>query len=234
MSNGALGFWGEFFMLQVLLTYPVSGIVSYLRIRSGKPLPPKLKRYRRTLAGQAVFLFSIILAAREENVSLIAGPRPTLTAWTVAFAFLAISGLNAKRAWPKLKAERIERARLIFPEEASQMPYWAAISVMAGITEECAYRGLAFRFLTNNHGSVVLALALCIASFAIAHLAQGWRAVIAMALIAGVLHLVVYLTQTLILAVVVHAIYDLMVGTIAMPILRNLTAKSELPQVAQA
>jgi len=234
MSNRTLGFWGEFLMLQVLLTYPVLGIVSYLRIRSGKPLSPKPKRYRTTLAGQAVFLLVTVLAAREEQVSLIAGPWPTLTAWMGAFAFLAISGLNAKRAWPKLKAERLERARLIFPEEPSQMPYWAAISVMAGVTEECAYRGLAFRFLTNNHGSVVLALVLCIASFAISHLAQNWRAVIAMVLIAGLLHLVVYLTQTLTLAIVVHAAYDLMIGTIAMPILRKRAGGSELPQVAEA
>ena len=214
-------------MLQVLLTFPVLGVAQFLRIRSGKPLAPKSVRYRLSLVSQLFFLLITILAANEEHVSLLAGPLPGLGAWVLALGFVTISGLNARRAWPKLNAGRVERARVILPEEPSQMPYWAAISAMAGVTEECAYRGLAFRFLTANHSSIVLALALCIVSFAIAHLAQSWRAVLGIALVAGVLHTVVFLTQTLILAIVVHAIYDFMVGAIAMPFLSSFARKSE-------
>jgi len=45
---------------------------------------------------------------------------------------------------------------------------------------------------------------------------------------------VVYLTQSLYLAIVVHAVYDLMVGVIAMPILSNFAKTQTLAHPAEA
>jgi len=222
-----LGFWGQFFILQVLLTAPLLGIVSYLRIRSGKPLPSKRRRYRSGLVIQALLLLITMLAAREQRVPILAGPMPGLGAWLLAGAFLSVLGLRTKRALPKLSPARMERIRIILPDEASQMPYWVGISAMAGITEECAYRGLAFRFLMGNRGSVPLALTLCIVSFAVAHMAQGWRGVLGTSIVAAIMHATVFLTGSLYLAIVVHAVYDLMVGIIAMPILNKIARTGE-------
>jgi len=222
------GFWGQFFMVQVLITAPALGIFSYLRIRSGKPLPPKRRRYRSGLLIQALLLLITTVAAREQRVPIIAGPRPGPGAWLIAAAILLATGFRTRRALPKLSPSRMERIRIILPDEASQMPYWVAISAMAGITEECAYRGLAFRFLTENHGSVPLALALCIVSFGVAHMAQGWRGVLGTSIVAAIMHATVFLTGSLYLAIVTHAVYDLMVGSIAMPIL-NKIARSNQP-----
>ena len=230
----ALGFWGELFMVQVLITAPALGIVSYLRIRSGKPLPSKRRRYRTGLVIQALLLLITMVAAGEQRVPMIAGPMPGLIAWLTAGTFLFVFGLRTRRALPKLSPARIERVRIILPDDASQMPYWVAISAMAGITEECAYRGLAFRFLTENHGSVPLALTLCIASFAVAHMAQGWRGVLGTAGVAAIMHATVFLTGSLYLAIVVHAVYDLMVGIIAMPILSKIAKTSEPVPVLEA
>ena len=225
--TSGLGFWGEFFMVQVLITAPALGIFSYLRIRSGKPLPPKRRRYRSGLVIQALLLLITTVAAREQRVPVIAGPMPGLGAWLIAAAFLAMLGFRTRRALPKLSPARVERIRIILPDDGSQMPYWVAISAMAGISEECAYRGLAFRFLTGNHGSVALALALCIASFAIAHMAQGWRGVLGTSIVAAIMHATVFLTGSLYLAIVTHAVYDLTVGIIAMPILNKIARTSK-------
>jgi membrane protease YdiL (CAAX protease family) len=220
-------------MVQVLFTAPVLGIVSYIRIRRGKPLPPKRDRYRMGIVFQFVLLLLTFQAAREQTVPIIAGPFPALTTWLLAAGFLGILGLRLRQAWPKLSPKRLERARIVLPDDPSLMRMWVVISAMAGITEECAYRGLAFRFLTNNGASIWPALLLCITAFAVAHLAQGWRGAIAIAIIAALMHGVVYLTQSLYLAIVVHAVYDLMVGVIAVPILTNLAKTQALSQPAE-
>ena len=229
-----LGFWGEFFLLQVLVTAPVLGIVSYLRIRSGKPLPDKRRRYRTGLFIQALLLLITMLAARAQRVPIIAGPLPGFTAWFLAAAFLSVLALRTRRALPKLSPARLERVRIILPDDASQMPYWVAISAMAGITEECAYRGLAFRFLAAGLGSVPLALTLCIVSFGVAHMVQGWRGVLGTSIVAAIMHATVFLTGSLYLAIVTHAVYDLTVGIIAMPILNKFARANEPIPVVEA
>jgi len=150
--------------------------------------------------------------------------------WILAAVFLVITGYRMRRVLPKLSHERMEKARIFLPDHPSQMRLWVVISAMAGIAEECAYRGVAFQFLTDNHGSVPLALLVCIAAFAIAHMAQGWRGVLGTAIVAVLMHSVVYETQSLYLAITLHAVYDLMVGIIAMPVLKNTVTSQELPQ----
>jgi len=234
MPTTDLGFWGQQFMLWVLILIPVLGIVGYIQVRRKKTLPPKPQRYRRALIGQAGFLVITVLAAREQRVNIVAGPFPSLSLWLVAAGFLLVIGLRLRRAWAKLSPERLEQARILLPDHPSQMRWWVAISAMAGVTEECAYRGLAMRFLTDNNSSFWLAMSLCVSAFAIAHAIQGWRGILATAIIALLLHGVVYETGSLYLAIVVHAVYDLMVGTIAVPILSKFATTQELVQATPA
>ncbi len=88
------------------------------------------------------------------------------------------------------------------------------------------------RFLTDNNSSFWIALLLCVSAFAIAHSIQGWRGILATAIIALLMHGVVYETGSLYLAIVVHAVYDLMVGIIAVPILSKFAKTQELTQAA--
>jgi len=88
------------------------------------------------------------------------------------------------------------------------------------------------KFLTANNSSFWLALCLCVSAFALAHVVQGWRGILATAIIALLMHGVVYETGSLYLAIVVHAVYDLMVGIIAVPILSEFAKKQQLAQTA--
>src|SRR5882672_6065928 len=108
MPTTELGFWGQQFMLWVLIFIPTLGIVGYIQIRRKKPLPLKPKRYRRVLIGQAGFLVITVLAAREQRVHILAGPLPSLTLWLVAAGFLLVIGLRLRQAWAKLSPERME------------------------------------------------------------------------------------------------------------------------------
>ena len=227
------GFWGQYFMVLALIVMPALGVASYIRIRSGKPLPPKARRYRSMIAFQLLLLLITVLAAREAGVTLLGSQFPGPVAWLIAGVYFIFLALRLRRAWPKLSSERRERARIVLPDHPSLMRMWVVISALAGIAEECAYRGLAFRFLTANHGSVALALLLCVGSFGVAHLAQGWRGVLGTSVIAVAMHAIVFLTQSLYLAIVIHAAYDLMVGVIAMPILSQDVSRQDLAQAAE-
>ena len=160
-------------MLQVLVAAPALGITSYIRIRSGKPLPPKARRYRSMIVFQLLLLVISVLAARQARVPLLGGQFPGPVAWLLAGGYLILLALRLRRAWSKLNSERREQARIVLPDHLSLMRTWVVISALAGITEECAYRGLAFRFLTTNRGSVVLALLLCVGSFGVAPYGAG-------------------------------------------------------------
>lgn len=180
------------------------------------------------IAFQLVLLLITVLAAREAGAPLLGNRFPGPVAWLIAGGYLIFVALRLRRVWPKLSPERRERARIVLPDHPSLMRMWVMISALAGVAEECAYRGLAFRILTANHGSVALALLLCVASFGVAHMAQGWRGVLGTSVIAIAMHAVVFLTQSLYLAIVIHAAYDLMVGVIAMPILGQDVTRQEL------
>lgn len=221
-------------MLLTLVMMPIMGLAGYIHIRRGKPLPPKPRRYRSMIVFQSLLLVITVAGARESGEPLLGRQFPGPAAWLIAGAYLAFFTFRLRRAWPKLSPERRERARLLLPDHPSLMRRWVVISALAGITEECAYRGLTFRILTANHGSVPLALLLCIVSFGVAHMTQGWRGFVATSLIAALMHAVVFLTGSLYLAIVIHAAYDLIVGIIAMPILYQDWQQTQMTQPAEA
>jgi membrane protease YdiL (CAAX protease family) len=233
MPPAQLGPWGELFMILVLFVFPALGVASYIRIRSGKPLAPKTRRYRFTIVLQMLLLAITEMAAREARIPLLAGPFPSPIAWLVAACSFTFLIWRLRHAWTKLSSERLEKARLILPDHPSLMWAWVVISALAGLTEECAYRGLAFRFLTANRSSVALALMICVGAFGVAHMMQGWRGLLATSVFAVAMHGIVFLTESLYLAIVLHVAYDLTVGIIAMPILSRAAAPPELVAVAE-
>jgi membrane protease YdiL (CAAX protease family) len=203
------------FLTYVLLGMPALGVASYFRVRSGKPLPPKKRRYRAVIVLQ-IFLLAITLAvARQNEIELFGPARPSFWSWLIGAGYLALITLRVNRALPKISQDRKKRARLLLPEDWSQMRVWVVISILAGLSEECAYRGLAYIAVGQQTGSRVLAVVICTAAFGVAHMLQGWRGVLGTAIIALVFHGLVFLTEGLYLAIGVHIAYDLIVGFLA-------------------
>jgi membrane protease YdiL (CAAX protease family) len=204
------------FLTYVLLGMPALGIASYFRIKSGGPLPPKMRRYP-VVIGLQVFLLAMTLAVAKENEVELFGPVwPSLWTWLIATGYLALIALRLHRALPKVSQQRKQRARLLLPEDRTQMQVWIVISILAGLSEECAYRGLAYLAVGQETGSRLAAVGICTVAFGVAHMLQGWRGALGTSLIALVFHGLVYLTQGLYLAIGVHIAYDLIIGFIAM------------------
>ncbi len=202
------------YLFIVLGLLPLAGIRSYVRLKSGKPLPPKNRRYVAMISGQVLLVAYSFLVAGKNGLNLL-GTVPGVWAFVGSGLYLALIALRMQRGWKKLSAERKQRARVLLPENLEEMRYWVPISLLAGLSEECAFRGMAYIGLRKVTGSAILSTVVCVAAFAIAHMMQGWRGVLGTGVIALLLHGIVYLTQGLYLATVVHAAYDLVVGGIA-------------------
>jgi membrane protease YdiL (CAAX protease family) len=220
------------FLTYVLLGMPALGVASYFRVRSGKPLPAKKRRYRAVIVLQ-VFLVVMTLAVATQNDIELFGPEwPSSWTWLIAAGYLALIFLRLNRALPKTSQDRKKRARLLLPEDWSQMRVWVIISILAGLSEECAYRGLAYIAVGQQTGSRMLAVAICTAAFGVAHMLQGWRGVLGTSIMALIFHGLVFLTQGLYLAIGVHIAYDLAIGFLAMRMfLRESAAPNAQAQV---
>ena len=90
---------------------------------------------------------------------------------------------------------------------------FALTALLAGVAEEAAYRGTGWQLLGWVLGDrPVIAMGLLVTAFALAHAAQGWRAMVAVGVMATAMHLLVWWTETLVVAMAVHVAYDLLSG----------------------
>jgi membrane protease YdiL (CAAX protease family) len=224
----------RYFLVIVLVFVPVSGIVGYFRIRSGKPLRPKRQRYRVIIVVQFIILVITLLAARREGIELLGRQWGSPEIWLITAGYMGLIIWRGRRAWAKMSADRMEKARRLLPDDPSLMRLWVGIAAMAGISEECAYRGLAYQLLVRMTLSPVLAVLICVICFAIGHMTQGWRGVLGTFLIALIFHGLVFLTNSLYLAIAFHAAFNLIVGSIAMPVLSRFAKAQEVNQVLEA
>ena len=164
-----------------------------------------------------IFLLTITAAvARRNQLHLFGAKEFSSWFWVLGAAWLVLVATRIKSGWSRLSAQRKTGARLLLPESPVEMRYWIPISILAGISEEWAYRGVAFTMLAKFVQSPSAAAIVCIAAFGIAHMFQGWRGVLATSVLAALFHLLVWQLQSLDLAILLHAGYDLIVGVIAM------------------
>lgn len=106
-----------------------------------------------------------------------------------------------------------ERRKLLVyylaPRSAREWRLKILVILAASIAEEVAYRGVAMSIMVFCTGNVVFPVIVCSLAFALAHWAQGLKSLVAIFLIAVAMHVLVLHTGTLVYAIFVHAVYDL-------------------------
>jgi membrane protease YdiL (CAAX protease family) len=231
---GELSWVARSFLLIVLVVVPGLGVAGYLRIRSGKPLRPKRQRYRIIIVVQSAILLITLWAAHREGIELLGRQwgRPEIWLMTAGYAGLIV--WRGRHTWARMSAARLEKARRLLPDDPSLMRLWVGIAAMAGISEECAYRGLAYQLLVRMSLLPELAVLVCVVCFAIGHMTQGWRGVLGTFLLALIFHGLIFLTHALYLAIAFHAAFNLIVGVIAMPVLSRFAKAQQVSQAAEA
>jgi membrane protease YdiL (CAAX protease family) len=220
-------------LVLILVAMPALGIASYIRLKSGRPLPPKNRRYLATIYVEVILLFAAFFAAQEQGVTLFGPELPGLTAMVAAAAFVAMLLTRVVQSWPRLKPERKRRLRLVLPENGDDLKYWVWVSLLAGIAEECAYRGAAYALLQRWTRSSAAALTLCVVSFALAHMMQGIRSAVGVGIFGLVFHMVVFLTGGLYLAIAMHVVYDFALGVMLMKKMRADPIPAGAPPAAE-
>jgi membrane protease YdiL (CAAX protease family) len=229
-----LSWVAQSFLFVVLVVVPALGVAGYLRIRSGKPLRSKRQRYRIIIGVQFIILLITLWAAHREGIELLGRQWGNPEIWLITAGYAGLIVWRGRHAWARMSAARMEEARRLLPDDPSLMPLWVGIAAIAGISEECAYRGLAYQLFVRMSLNPALAVLVCVVCFAIGHMTQGWRGVLGTFLLALIFHGLVFLTRSLYLAIAFHAAFNLIVGAIAMPVLSRSAKPQEVNQAVEA
>ena len=97
----------------------------------------------------------------------------------------------------------------LLPRNRAELPYGAALAVNAGVVEELLFRLAMPALIFGVTGSAVAAVVGSLLVFALLHVYQGVAGIVG-ALVIGTLLMAVYLaTGSILVAVVVHALFDL-------------------------
>lgn len=207
------------FLIIALIGLPASGVMSWYRLKQGKAPLPKQKRYSATITGLFLLLIFAVVVASREHIVLFPSNLPTAVEWLGGGVFLAVILTRIHFGWRKLKTDRKQALLRILPENRSELWIWAAVSIMAGVAEECVYRGVAYNLLWKLTGSVDAAIAICVLAFGISHMTQGWKAAVWVGLLGLIFHFAVILTGTLYVAIAMHAAYDFFLGLLVIRLL---------------
>jgi hypothetical protein len=212
---------GFIFLVVLFVLMPRGALRSARHLRQAQagtgPMPSRAR-----VAGSALFALLMLwvisfLNADGMGRSLFA--LPAIGAREIGIGLIGLvvllGAIPVARAIRTPEEERRALLQGFVPRGAREYAVFALIAVMAGIAEEAAYRGVAVWILSPIMGGLVPAAFLSSMAFAVAHAVQGGKAMVVVFGIAVVCHALVYLTNTLVIAMVVHTVYDLIAGAVA-------------------
>ena len=111
--------------------------------------------------------------------------------------------------------ERLASVERLMPATRAEFPRFALLAITAGVCEELLFRGFVTWALAHVLPSYTIAAFVQAALFGVAHLYQGPRGVLTTGLVGVFLTAVVWLTGTLWMAMLIHALMDLNAGDLA-------------------
>lgn len=201
--------WGLLYLLVLGLLLPLLASQTARLLDSGLATPPRWAIYAETVFWLALIYAAARFVARSNRIALFplgpADPFTILVALSVLFLTVPIRWKTAS------DAER-RRLMVLVPRLPSEWPLWAVVSLVAGIAEEIAYRGVLFGLLQRLTGQPWLAAGLAALAFALGHRAQGWMGVAIVFVFAIGFQGLAALTGGLLTPILVHALYDLLAG----------------------
>lgn len=209
MNWRALGTSGWFFLFFFGVVLPVIAFRSRDRLTRMRPLPTRRRLYTSIVIQLTLFLVLALGTAWREGIDLLRGPDQMLLPGLVTLALFALM-VAATRPIKRDAVQRREpRVYFAMPANAVEMALWIAVSVLAGVAEEAAYRGVFSDLATRLTGSMPAAWTLAVLAFTIAHANQGIKSMGVIALFALAAHALVFLSGTLLFAIVLHIAYDI-------------------------
>lgn len=216
LSSNAPGMISMAFMVALLLALPLAVMAQERQLRTLRAQGLALTRrdiYLAAVTTHLVLLAAAVLAAWDAGIPLLVAGDLGARELGIGAAAIALGMLTlSERVAPADDARA--RAEAIAPRTPREMLAFSGIAVSAGVAEEIAYRGVLFTLLAHVLGGWWVPAIVGAIAFGVAHVFQGWRAA-ALATVAGlVAQLVVGLTGTLLVAIVVHIVHDIIAGAV--------------------
>lgn len=181
---------------------------------SGSVPPSRMTIWKGVLFLQVVLLVFAWLVAGTFEYSIFAGPAFRMQ--DVIAGCIALLTCFALRQVARMSRSDEERRSLavyaISPRSREERMLRNVTVMVTAVAEEAAYRGVAVQILWYALGSVWPAVLISAIAFALAHALQGWKSMFVIFGFALVAHGLVLCTDTLIYAMIAHAVYDLAAG----------------------
>jgi hypothetical protein len=209
------GFATWAFVVFVAVVLPIVAIHQHYAMKAGRMAPPpRMLLYASAFATHAMLLLGVLVSVLADDLWLFAPFGVDRGRILASLAALALGLLLLVERFRVQDPLARERTRAIAPTTPREYAAFCGIAVTAGIAEQLAYRGVLFSFLLWHTGSYVAAALLAAIPFGLVHLFQGWRSALIVIVIAIRDQVLVILTGTLVYAIVIHIIHDIIAGTV--------------------
>ncbi len=190
---------------------PILAIRSMKLIES-RPFAPRRRYFKAVLVQLIAFAAFSIAVARLNWIEIFPRRMPPLSAIAAGVLFLACAIPFGWTRWRKAVQERKRIVALFMPTDHFERMLWILSAALAGFGEEITWRGVQTALLTRLTDNLLVAIAIAVVMFALAHATQGWKSVGVIAVFTVGFHLLVWLSGSLYVAMVVHFVYDLVAG----------------------
>jgi membrane protease YdiL (CAAX protease family) len=205
---------GWYHLLTFSVLVPVLAWMSRRRsLRADAPKPPLARFLRSTCIMLALFAVLSCLTAWQQDLSIwsLAIRRPLVSIpLAVGLYVLAVAVMRPR--WRRAVETRLPHLRYFMPHTAGERRWWVVVSVSAGVSEEITWRGVQPPLLAYVTGSPLAGIALSAVMFGAGHAMQGFKSAAVIVIFALAFQALVWTSGSLLLAMIVHAVYDITAG----------------------
>jgi membrane protease YdiL (CAAX protease family) len=204
--------WYHLIIFSVLV--PVLAWKSRRRsLRADAPKLPLARFLRSGCVMLALFALLSWLTAWNQNLDIwsLSIQRP-LVSIPLAVGLYVLAVVVMRPRWRRAVEKRLPHLRYFMPQTPEERRWWVAVSTCAGVSEEITWRGVQPPLLAYVTGSPVAGMALSAILFGAAHAMQGFRTSAVIVLFAVAFQFLVWTSGSLLLAMIVHAAYDITAG----------------------
>lgn len=182
-------------------------------MRADAPKPPLARFLRSGSIVLALFAALSLLTAWKQDLDIWSlSIRRPLVSIPLAVGLYALAVLLMRPRWRRAVEQRLPHLRYFMPQTRDERRWWVVVSGCAGVSEEITWRGVQPPLLAYLTGSPLAGVLLSAILFGAAHAMQGFKSAAVIVLFAMAFHLLVWTSGSLLLAMVVHAAYDITAG----------------------
>jgi membrane protease YdiL (CAAX protease family) len=154
---------------------------------------------------------------RSWNFDPFAAPVVGVREWLAGAAVLIVN-IGIMEISRRNRTDDERRTMFVYrlaPRSTSDVALFVVVAIVAGVCEELAYRGVLLGLLHSVTGVSWLAYGIATLAFTAAHAMQGLKSAAAILVMTILFHALVAFTGTLIVAMVIHTVYDVIAGLAA-------------------